>query len=137
MNKYLIAAAGMFLSVSVAPTVFAQDVTDQDKDVIMKRPYQVEVCTDRSVSGDKSGDMLKGAIIGGILGNNIKGEKDGGLAGAVIGGMLGHANSNASGGTRTVCSVETRYQEERKSVYSHSTVRFVHEGREYNVRFQK
>jgi len=112
-------------------------VTDVTKQVINKTPYQVEVCTDRQVSGDKTGDALIGAIIGGALGNNIKGEENGGAIGAVLGAMAGHANSDATGGTRRVCSVETRYNEEVMTVYSHSTVTFVHEGRQYTLRFQK
>lgn len=122
---------------AVATPSRAETVQDHFKDVIVKKPYQVEVCTDSAVSGDKTGDMLKGAIIGGILGNNIKGEENGGLAGAVIGGMLGHANSNAKGGTRHVCRVETRYNEERQTIYSHSTVTFYHEGRQHTLRFNK
>ena len=115
------------------------DTTVQDhyKNIIYKIPSQVEVCYDRNVSGDKTGDALKGAIIGGILGNNIKGEKDGGAIGAIIGGMLGHSNSGAIGGTKRVCQVETRYSEESKRVYSHSTISFVYEGKSYRVNFKK
>jgi len=112
-------------------------VQDHYKNIIYKTPSQVEVCYDRQVSGDKTGDALKGAIIGGILGNNIKGEKDGGAIGAIIGGMLGHSNSGAIGGTKRVCQVETRYSEESKRVYSHSTISFVYEGKSYRVNFQK
>lgn len=39
--------------------------------------------------GASTGDVLKGAILGGLIGNNIKGENGGGAAGAVIGGILG------------------------------------------------
>ena len=112
-------------------------VQDHYKNIIYKTPSQVEVCYDRQVSGDKTGDALKGAIIGGILGNNIKGEKDGGAIGAIIGGMLGHSNSGATGGTKRVCQVETRYSEESKRVYSHSTISFIYEGKSYRVNFQK
>ena len=112
-------------------------VQDHYKNIIYKTPSQVEVCYDRNVSGDKTGDALKGAIIGGILGNNIKGEKDGGAIGAIIGGMLGHSNSGAIGGTKRVCQVETRYSEESKRVYSHSTISFVYEGKSYRVNFKK
>ena len=69
--------------------------------------------------------------------DSIKGEQDGGAIGAVIGGMLGHANSNATGGTRTVCNIETRYNEERQTVYSHSTITFVYEGKQHNLKFSK
>ena len=112
-------------------------VQDHYKNIIYKTPSQVEVCYDRQVSGDKTGDAIKGAIIGGILGNNIKGEKDGGAIGAIIGGMLGHSNSGAIGGTKRVCQVETRYSEESKRVYSHSTISFIYEGKSYRVKFQK
>ena len=112
-------------------------VQDHYKNIIYKTPSQVEVCYDRNVSGDKTGDAIKGAIIGGILGNNIKGEKDGGAIGAIIGGMLGHSNSNASGGTKRVCQVETRYSEESRRVYSHSTISFIYEGKSYRVKFKK
>ena len=116
----------------------AETVTDVNKTVILKKPYQVEVCTDRTVSGDKSGDMLKGAIIGGLIGNNVtKNVDNGGAVGAVIGGILGHNNSKATGGTRRVCSVETRYNEEQRTVYSHSIVTFTHNGRQYSLQFQK
>ena len=112
-------------------------IQDHYKNIIYKTPSQVEVCYDRQVSGDKTGDAIKGAIIGGILGNNIKGEKDGGAIGAIIGGMLGHSNSGAIGGTKRVCQVETRYSEESKRVYSHSTISFIYEGKSYRVKFQK
>ena len=132
MRKLLFAA----MLVGCSPAL-AETTQDHFKQVINKTPYQVEVCTDQSVSGDKTGDALMGAIIGGALGNNIKGEENGGAIGAILGAMAGHANSNATGGTRRVCSVETRYNEERATVYSHSTVTFTHEGKQYTLRFQK
>ena len=115
----------------------AQTVIDVNKQIINKTPYQVEVCYDRQVSGDRTGDALKGALLGGLLGNNIKGEEGGGAIGAVIGGMIGHANSDATSGTKRVCNVETRYNETIATVYSHSIVSFVHEGKEYQLKFQK
>lgn len=128
--------ATMMTMLAITPAT-AETVVDVTKQVINKTPYQVEVCYDRQVSGDKTGDAIKGAIIGGLLGNNIKGEQDGGAIGAVIGGMLGHANSNATGGTQRVCNVETRYNEEVVTVYSHSIVSFIYEGKEYQLQFKK
>ena len=62
---------------------------------------------------------------------------DGGTAGAIIGGLMGHQNSDAKGGTRTHCRTETRYNEEKATIYSYSTIKFWHDGRELTVRFQK
>ena len=115
----------------------AETPQDHYKQVNNKQPHQVEVCYDQQVGGDKSGDMLKGAIIGGIIGNNVGDIKNGGTAGAIIGGIIGHNNSTATGGTRQVCRLETRYTETPMTVYSHSTVTFTHNGRQYTVRFQR
>ena len=115
----------------------AETTQDHFKQVINKTPHQVEVCYDQHTSGDKSGDMLKGAIIGGVIGNNVGNVENGGAIGAILGGMIGHNNSTATGGTRQVCRVETRYTETPMTVYSHSTVTFTHHGKTYTVRFQK
>ena len=114
------------------------EVTDHFKQVYHKTPHNVEVCYDKTVSGDKTGDALMGAIIGGIIGNNVtKDLPDGGTAGAIIGGMLGHNNSTAKGGTKTVCQVETRYTEQKREIYSYSTITFTHDGKTYTVKFAR
>ena len=108
-------------------------VQDHYKNIIQKKPYSVEVCYEGS--GDKTGDTLLGAIIGGAIGQNItKDLPDGATAGAIIGGILGNQNSTASG---TYCKTETRFNEESKTVYSHSTITFVYEGKQYSVNFKK
>ena len=113
-------------------------VKDHEKAIIKRTPYQVEVCSERKVSGDKTGDAVMGAIIGGLIGNNItKDLPDGGTAGAIIGGLLGHQNSTANDGTKLVCNKTTRYKESMETIYSHSVITFVHEGRTYSLRFQK
>ena len=134
MKKILVTIA---LGIGAASCANAETVQDFNKTVINRVPYNVEVCTDRSVSGDKTADTLKGAIIGGVIGNNVGNVDNGGAIGAIIGGMLGHNNSNASGGTKRVCEVQTRYNEESVTVYSHSVVTFYHEGKQYKLRFQK
>ena len=116
---------------------FAETVQDFNKTVINRVPYNVEVCTNQTVSGDKTADTLKGAIIGGVIGNNVGDVDNGGAIGAIIGGMLGHNNSNATDGTKRVCEVQTRYNEESVTIYSHSVVTFYHEGKQYKLRFQK
>ena len=114
------------------------EVTEHFKQVYHKTPHNVEVCYDQKVSSDKTGDALMGAIIGGIIGNNVtKDLPDGGTAGAIIGGMLGHQNSDAKGGSKIVCKVETRYTEEKREMYSHSTITFTHDGKTYRLRFTR
>ena len=112
-------------------------ITEHYKTVIERDAYDVEVCYNENVSGDKTGDTLKGAIIGGIIGNNVGNVENGGALGAVIGGMLGHNNSKATGGTKRVCRMETRFNDTPREIYSHSIVSFIYEGKTYRVRFQK
>ena len=135
--KKTIMTLGMVLASSSA---FAETVQDVNKTVIQQMPYQVEVCSQQHYSGDKTGDTLSGAIIGGIIGHQIgngKDRKNNRNIGAVLGGIVGHNNSTATGGSRQVCNIETRYNESRVEVYSHSIVTFMHNGRQYSVRFQK
>ena len=106
--------------------------------VIEQTPYSVEVCKNVRVSGDKTGDTLTGAIIGGIIGNNVtKDLPDGGTAGAILGGILGHMNSDAKSEIKKVCNIETRYEEVQKKIYSHSTITFWSGGKRYTLRFKK
>ena len=106
--------------------------------VVEKTPYQVEVCKKVKVDGDKTSDTLTGAIIGGIIGNNVtKDLPDGGTAGAILGGILGHMNSDAKSEIKKVCNIETRYEEVQKQVYSHSTITFWSGGKQYTLRFKK
>ena len=133
-------AVGLFLATSQvgATQPHAAVVTDHQKTVIKRTPHIVEVCSERKVSGDKTGDAVMGAIIGGIIGNNItKDLPDGGTAGAIIGGLLGHQNSTANDGTKLVCNKMTRYNESMETIYSHSTITFNYYGKIYTVRFQK
>ena len=136
MNRIIL---GLGLFVSACSPAVAQEPIIQDhyKTIIDQKPYHVEVCKNVSVDGDKSGDMLRGAIIGGIIGNNVGDIENGGALGAVLGGMFGHNNSNATGGTKRVCNTEVRYNEERQTIYSHSTIRFMTNGKYYTLTFKK
>jgi len=138
--KVLTAVVGLLMSTAVQSenvNVKGTHVHDIYKDVINRQPYSVEVCYDKQVSGDKTGDTLSGAILGGILGKALTGKDDGAALGAIFGGLVGHNESNATGGSRTFCRMETRFKERNRRIYSHSTIVFVHEGTEYRVRFQK
>lgn len=138
--KKTIMTLGTIGMVLASTTAFAASVQDVNKTVIQQMPYQVEVCGQQYYSGDKTGDTIVGSIIGGVIGHQMgsgKDRKNNRNIGAVLGGIVGHSNSNATGGSRQVCSVETRYNETRVEVYSHSIATFMHNGRQYTVRFQK
>ena len=129
----------MYLMVTpaIAQSIDAR-VVDVDKTVLTRQPYQIEVCYNEQLSGDKSGDMIKGALLGGLIGNNVtKNVDNGGAVGALLGGMIAHSQSSATGGTRRRCQMETRYNETRQTVYSHSLATFTHNGRTHQLRFQK
>jgi len=135
-QKQTLAIAGVIMATTSANA--DTQVQDHYKNIIHKTPSQVEVCYDRQVSGDKTGDTIIGAIIGGAIGNNVtKNLPDGGTAGAILGGLLGNINSDASGGTRTICKTETRYTEQSRTIYSHSTISFVYNGKNYSLNFKK
>ena len=107
--KYLIFCVAILGGLVIATGAKAETTQDHFKEVYHKTPHYVEVCYDKNVSGDKTADTLKGAILGGVIGNNVGNVDNGGAIGAIIGGMIGHNNSKASGGTKTVCQTETRY----------------------------
>ena len=138
INKSVITTVGLFLLGGCHPAA-AQDreIHDHFKTIYEQKPYHVEVCRNVSMSGDKSGDMLKGAIIGGIIGNNVGNVENGGAIGAILGGMLGHNNSNKTAGTQRQCKTELRWKEESRTVYSHSTIKFVSQGKWYTLNFKR
>jgi len=139
--NYIVWATAFLISLSSvasADNKVTGTITKSYKEVITQNPYTVEVCKQVAVSGDKTGDTLKGAIIGGVIGNNVtKNVDNGGAIGAIIGGLIGNSKSNATGGTKTVCQVETRYNETTKTVYSHSTIEFRVDGYIHRLRFNQ
>ena len=106
------------------------DVQHHYKIVIDRQPYNVEICQKGNKSGASAGDLLSGAIIGGAIGNNIKGEENGGAIGALLGTIF--ANEKAK---QDKCHVETRYDETRREVYDYSTFTFQFEGKTYTTKF--
>ena len=147
--KKLIALFTIALSTTtMASNPYSTDtavVFDHYKNVIQQTPYRVEVCQDRvQHSGDGSAtNELVGALFGGAIGNSF-GKGDGKdamtLFGALMGASLAHDDELANNpGTKTVtvCVVQTRYEEEVSEVYSHSTITFRLEGRNYSLDFLK
>lgn len=104
-------------------------IQDHYKSVINQQPHNQQICNEVYVPNRNTvgpDNMLSGAIIGGIIGNNVtKDLPDGGTAGAIIGGLLGLQNENNHGGSyQTRCSTRTTYTETQNTVYSHSTITF-------------
>ena len=147
MKKLNVAIVGVALALIAVPAQAYNNnstnasIQDHYRSIIQQQPYQVEVCQNVTTgSGDRTGDTLRGAILGGIIGNNVtKNMPDGGTAGAILGGIFGNMNSDARGGTQTQCSYQTRYNEvQQNDVYSHSTITFTDSnGRQHTLKFRK
>ena len=134
MNKIVIGAIvaailiAVFFQQARADSVNAH-IQDHYKSIVQQQPHNQQVCSEVYVPNRNTvgpDNMLSGAIIGGIIGNNVtKNLPDGGTAGAIIGGILGLQNEqNAGGSYQTRCSTRTTYTETQKNVYSHSTITF-------------
>ena len=130
-KTFMLGAIGVMFSSNAFASGNPVSVQDNYKNVIVKNPYTVEVCTKGNGQSDLS-NFLSGAIIRGAIGNNIPGEKGGGAIGAIIGGAL-----NAENNKGTTCRMETRYEEQLKTIYSHSTITFDYEGKQYTLNFKK
>ena len=134
MNKITIAIIGAAILIAVffqqarADSINAY-IQDHYKSIVQQTPHNQQVCSEVYVPNRNTvgpDNMLSGAIIGGIIGNNVtKNLPDGGTAGAIIGGILGLQNEqNAGGSYQTRCTTRTSYTESQKNVCSHSTITF-------------
>jgi uncharacterized protein YcfJ len=116
------------------------------KTVINQTPYKVEVCRDVQVPYGSKKELdtegaIVGGIIGGIIGNQIgsgSGKEAATGVGALTGAIIGGSKEGKQG-TRIErqCSYETRYKEESKTVYSHSTITFWNDNKEYTLKYNK
>ena len=103
----LIAIFFVCLMASCTPAV-ASDVEDVFKTETVRIPHTQQVCEDVYHGGDKSGDMLRGAIIGGILGKALTGDDKGAGFGALVGAMGSAEKKNQS--SQKIVGYETRKQ---------------------------
>ena len=152
MNKILKQLGVIFVasiisipSIAANPYSITAFVFDHYKSVVKQVPYDVEVCKQvRQGTGDGSAtNEIIGAIFGGAIGNQF-GDGDGKdamtLAGILLGASLAHDDQLAQGPgvITTKCYIETRYQESvRSKVYSHSTLTFTSNGKNYKFDFIK
>jgi len=111
------------------------------KTVISQVPYNVEVCKQvyTNGTGASSADVLFGAIIGGVIGNQVgkgKGNDAATILGAIIGADVANKNKPTTNGqTQTICTVQTRYEESRQEVYSHSTISWMIDNVKYYANY--
>ena len=153
MNKTFKQLSAIFVASIISTVSFAQNpypvdnaiVFDHYNGVVKQVPYDVEVCKRvRQGTGDGSAtNEIIGAIFGGAIGNQF-GEGDGKdamtLAGIFLGASLAHDDELAQGPgvITTKCYIETRYEESVHSkVYSHSTLNFTINGKNYKFDFVK
>ncbi len=143
-----LAIAGLMTIVSITPAL-AETVNDHFKTITKRVPYTETVCNivdvpiyGKTGGGANAGDILGGMILGGLLGKGVTGKDNGAAAGAVIGGMV--AADKKKGEDKIIgykqeqrCSDYTRYSERSEQVYSHSTVTFWSDGKQYTLRFKK
>ena len=119
-------------------------IRDHFKTVIEQSPYRVEVCKDVKVP-QKGGTDTEGAILGGIIGGVIGNQFGNGSGkeaatgiGALTGAIIGGQNKGPRNyTTQRQCQIETRYEEVKREVYSHSTVTFYVDGQRQVLRFNR
>jgi len=102
---------------------------------------QVQVPVYREAGKPNGGAVILGAIIGNAIGR-AAGVDGGQTAGTVIGGIAGAEISKNNQEidhyeTREQCRVVTNYRIEGGLEYSHSIIRFMQNGREYQLKFTK
>ena len=146
MMKKLLVTVSLVSVMATSALADTSEAYTQDhyKVVLEQKPYNVEVCKDIKVP-EKGQMNTEGAILGGILGGVIgnqfgkgNGKEAATGVGALTGAILGGQNKGPRNfTTQRQCQIETRYKETEREIYSHSTVRFYHEGQRIELQFHK
>ena len=118
--------------------------TIQTKNRVANRTCsEVDVPIYSNTGKAQTGEVLGGAIIGGILGNQVGGGK-GKDAATILGAILGADFANKKSGTKTivgykrttVCEDNPTFVTEVKKVYEYSIIRFADDdNRQYDIKF--
>ena len=143
MKTLIIASCMLAATPALADTVRGT-VQDHYKTIIEQEPYRVEVCKDVNIpiqGGVNTEGAIIGGIIGGVIGNQFgkgSGKEAATGVGALTGAIIGGGNNKPQGyRTERQCSIETRYEERQREVYSHSTITFRENGRNYTLKFNR
>ena len=113
-------------------------ISDVNKEVINKTPYQVEVCTNQTVRNDTTGDMIVGGIIGGIIGNQI-GKGGGKNAATGIGALTGAIIANDKNAVQKLEEYVTSKLDITKVLLQYTLILSsrLHITRQYQLTFKK
>jgi len=141
------------VTAAAADTVDRVKVYDHTKTIVTNVPVtetrckivQVPIYEDVTTQGNAAEGALLGMILGGLAGKGVSGNDDGAAAGAVIGGIIGADKGGKPKTERRIagysnqerCEDVTVYAEQRREVYSHSTIRFYLNGQRYVLEFKK
>lgn len=145
MKKFSLFSLLFVSSIAIADTAHIGQVQDHYRDISRQIPSTQTVCHDVQVpiQGQPQAD-LGGVIIGGVIGNAV-GKGIGGEGSRAIGTILGAAVGSQMSAKPTVegyrieqrCQNVTSYTTQSERVYSHSTIDFTLQGRNYNIRFSR
>jgi len=142
MKNFYIAiglCVGLYSTSALAQSdsVFIHSVTDHEKKRVYRSHSLSEICEKTRIQKDHTGNTLKGALIGGALGNNLlKGENTGAM-GALLGAFIGHSESSKNSPEGYTCYTRKTPIDEVVKVYSHSVLEFSIDGVTYKVQFTK
>ena len=148
ITKVLVSTFLVGSALPVAADSISGSVTDHYDYVVKRYPVSTEQCRVERVpvyansQPDPSlGELVIGTAIGSAVGNVLSDRHGAGT----LGGIIGANAALSKRGEQSVigyqenerCDPVTRYESERVSQYSHSTISFWHEGRRYDLKFKK
>ena len=154
MKRVELCLVGM-LSFGMSISVTAGEVVAQIEDKFVNkvrnvpvtteqcRVHQVPVYADVAPQRDQFGEILIGATIGSVIGNEISDQHGAGAIGGIIGGKIAHDNAQAASrqivGYRNEerCELVRVYEREYVEEYSHSYITFHVDGRRHRIRFTR
>ena len=105
------------------------------------RTVNVPIYAGTAAKKDQFGEMVLGAAIGSVIGNEISDDKGVGTIGGIIGAKIASDNAQSNDQEIVAYSEEERcetirsYEKEYVENYSHSYITFELDGRRYRARF--
>ena len=151
MKRYLIFVASCLVSASVSADQVVGEIEDKYVTKVRNIPVTTEQCkmvrlpiyAGSENKQDQFGNMILGAAIGSVIGNEISDGKGVGTIGVIVGAKIAAENSQSSSREIVAYSEEERcetvrtYEKEYVENYSHSYITFELDGRRYRARFTR